>query len=294
MATINIIENQNSGQIRLIQEDISDQLGNSNVVYSTTQNFISDTLQVFLNGLSLRANSDFIEVGNNSFRFINYDNRVLNTLNSSESTLAIKYLKRFTQTEEFQIVQEDISDQLGSNQITFLTNQSFLPKSLQVFLNGLNLRLDSDFFELDTDSFQLTNYTGDFLKILNSNASTMSVTYIKHYSQTFRGPNFLEAAKRRSFAGEFFTRSDLKNNNTFNNNIFIKDIFEEDISNQIIKGISTYYLSNKFREKTLNLFSNQKLLIKNQDYIEDSDDTIIILSPDVIINKNLIAKYIIK
>jgi len=291
MATINIIENQNSGQVRLIQEDISDQLGSNNIVYSTGQNFISDTLQVFLNGLSLRANSDFIEVGANSFRFINYDNRVLKTLNSINSTLAIKYLKKFTQTEDFQIVQEDISDQLGNNEITFITGQTFLPKSLQVFLNGLNLRLDSDFFEINSDSFQLTNYTGDFLKILNSSTSTMSVTYIKHYSQTIRSSNFFEVVKKESIRNLSTNSSNLI---IGDDRLSIKDIFEENISNQIMQGISTFYLSNKFREKTLNLFSSEELLIKNQDYIEDGDDTIIIVSPNKIKNKNLIAKYIIK
>lgn len=291
MATINIIENQNAGQVRLIQEDISDQLGNSNVVYFTTQTFIADTLQIFLNGLSLRANSDFIEVGNNSFRFINYDSSVLNTLNSTNSSLAVKYLKLFTQTEEFQIIQEDISDQLGDDQITFFTSQSFLPKSLQVFLNGLNLRLDSDFFELNSDFFQLTNYTGDFLNILNSSNSTLSVTYIKHYNQTLRGSGFLEISKKGSLAEILILSSGLQN---YNQKIENKTFFEDDLSNQIISGIKTIYLSNNFKEKTLNLFSDNNLLSKNEDYIEEGNDSITILKPKSIINKKLIARYIIK
>jgi hypothetical protein len=158
-------------------------------------------------------------------------------------------------------------------------------------LNGLNLRLDSDFFELNNDFFQLTNYSGDFLKILNSNTSTLAVTYIKHYSQTVRSPQFFETAKKYSLVSML---SAPPGSESVSNKVFIKDIFEEDLSSQIIPGINNFYLSNKFRDKTLNLFSNENLLIKNQDYIEDSDDTIIIVSPNKIKNKNLIAKYIIK
>ena len=128
MATINIIQQSTPQQIRLIQEDISDQLGSSNVVFMVGQNFISGTLQVFLNGLSMRLDSDFNEIGTQSFRFINYDSSFIRTINSPSSTLAVKYFKYFEPSDpspsSLSIFSDDSSD--GEDDIVKLFGSIFV------------------------------------------------------------------------------------------------------------------------------------------------------------------------
>jgi len=175
MATINIVQQSTPQQITLIQEDISDDLGSSNVVYSSSQPFIPGTLQVFFNGLNMRLNADFVEINNQSFRFINYDSSFLRTINSTNSTLAIKYFKYIdapepslflssitTLSTEFEDENEekfidDISDQVFPGVTSFFASNQFNTLSLDVYSDNVLLSKDLDFSIVGNDAIYIIN-----------------------------------------------------------------------------------------------------------------------------------------
>lgn len=175
---------------------------------------------------------------------------------------------------QFQLVQEDISDQLGNSTVVFFTSQVFLDKTLQVFLNGLSLRLDSDFSEISNQSFRFINYNTDLIRVINSTNTTLAVKY------------FVEASTTTTTSGPSGgPEEEYSGSTTY--------LYVDDLTSQIFPGITTFYFANSFEPNTLVVFSDEKLLEKNVDYTENGTDSIIIASTSVIQNNNLVAKYII-
>jgi len=53
-----------------VEENLSSQANGSNLVFTTSKNFIPETVSVYLNGLRLVKDDDFIIVNSNTIQFI--------------------------------------------------------------------------------------------------------------------------------------------------------------------------------------------------------------------------------
>lgn len=191
--------------------------------------------------------------------------------------MAIINIIRNQQSQQIDLIQEDISDQLGGGVVVFFSSQPFLAKSLQVFLNGLNLRLDADFSEVGNQSFRFINYDANFIRTINSSYATLAIKYFKESVGT--------SSISQQNSMDIESKKELKIEKVL--------LFEEDLSDQILFGINRVYLSNNFKENSLILESSNFGLQKDIDYTESGLDSINIINKEKIKNKNLIAKYII-
>jgi hypothetical protein len=183
--------------------------------------------------------------------------------------------------QQIRLIQEDISDQLGSSNVVFMVGQNFISGTLQVFLNGLSMRLDSDFNEIGTQSFRFINYDSSFIRTINSPSSTLAVKYFKYFEPSDPSPSSLSIFSDDSSDGE--------------DDIVISDIekYEDDISYQVLPGIVSFFASNSFELGTLEVFSDGKQLTKDIDFSENGNDALIIHDKSLIKNNNLLLKYII-
>jgi hypothetical protein len=196
----------------------------------------------------------------------------------------INIIKIEQPSQRVELFQEDLSDQLGSSNVVFTTTNEFSTNSLQVFLNGLNLRLNADFEEINNQGFRFINYNSNFITTINSTQATLAVKYFKK-----------STTEEESIAPAAFSA-------------FIEEeppveiaaepepeviYHEEDLSVQVQFGIDRVYLSRYFVQDSLTLTSSGNVLIRDIDYLESALDTVMIINKDKIINKNLVARYII-
>jgi hypothetical protein len=194
---------------------------------------------------------------------------------------------------QIQMIQEDISDQLGGGVVVFYSSQPFLQGSLQVFLNGLNLRLNADFIEINNQTFRFINYDDNFIRTINSTNATLAIKYfiqttIEASSLTVSAftleesvePEILEAIEETVLEPEPEPEEII--------------LFEEDLTDQVSFGSTRLYLSNDFKDGSLILISGEYTLELNIDYSESGIDSINLIKKDNIANNNLTAKYIIR
>jgi len=194
---------------------------------------------------------------------------------------------------QIQMIQEDISDQLGGGVVVFYSSQPFLQGSLQVFLNGLNLRLNADFIEINNQTFRFINYDDNFIKTINSTNATLAIKYfiqttVEASSLTVSAftleesiePEILEAIEETVLEPEPEPEEII--------------LFEEDLTDQVSFGSTRLYLSNDFKDGSLILISGEYTLELDIDYSESGIDSINLIKKDNIANNNLTAKYIIR
>lgn len=78
-----------------------------------------------------------------------------------------------------EIISEDLSLQIASGKIMYLTSFKYVKSSLEVFVNGMRLTPVFDYIELDSYlGFSFVELDYDMSKLLNS-SSTILVKYIK-------------------------------------------------------------------------------------------------------------------
>lgn len=192
---------------------------------------------------------------------------------------------------QIQMIQEDISDQLGGGVVVFYSSQPFLQGSLQVFLNGLNLRLNADFIEINNQTFRFINYDDNFIRTINSTNATLA---IKYFIQTTIEASSLTVSAftlEESVEPEILESTEEAVLEQEPEEIIL---FEEDLTDQVSFGSTRLYLSNDFKDGSLILLSGEYTLELNIDYSESGIDSINLIKKDNIANNNLTAKYIIR
>jgi hypothetical protein len=192
---------------------------------------------------------------------------------------------------QIQMIQEDISDQLGGGVVVFYSSQPFLQGSLQVFLNGLNLRLNADFIEINNQTFRFINYDDNFIRTINSTNATLA---IKYFIQTTIEASSLTVS---AFTLEESVEPEILE--SIEEAVLEPEpeeiiLFEEDLTDQVSFGSTRLYLSNDFKDGSLILLSGEYTLELNIDYSESGIDSINLIKKDNIANNNLTAKYIIR
>lgn len=81
------------GNISFISEDVTKQINGSNLSFRTSNIFEHASLEVYINGLKMSPNFDFVENDDlSSFSLISIDNDVVKVLNS-RSCILVKYAK---------------------------------------------------------------------------------------------------------------------------------------------------------------------------------------------------------
>ena len=81
------------GNISFMSEDITKQINGSNLSFKTSKPFEHASLEVYINGLKMSPNFDFVENDDLcSFSLISLDNDVVRVLNS-RSCILVKYAK---------------------------------------------------------------------------------------------------------------------------------------------------------------------------------------------------------
>lgn len=149
MAVLNIL-NTISSSVELTQEDLSGQIEQDKLSYSFQKPFVSGTIEVYLNGLFLRAGVDFVET-TDGFKLIEIDG-ITSVINSPTSILIARYIDS-TNYSDTVFKYDDLSDDINGTDLEYFTLTDFEPGSLFVYLNGLLLRKNVDFSETSVHSF---------------------------------------------------------------------------------------------------------------------------------------------
>jgi hypothetical protein len=117
-----------------------------NKVFTASSTFLSDTLEVYLNGLRQRQTADYDELSTTQFQF------VLAPLASD--SISIDYIKSVPVNAVYGEVPSGALNGLNKD---FSTASPYSPLLLAVYLSGLRLRRTDDYVELSSTTFQLVN-----------------------------------------------------------------------------------------------------------------------------------------
>jgi hypothetical protein len=92
MAIINIIKQDETANSNYFSEDISNQISFENLLYVSSSVFKANSLEVYLNGILLKPEQDYVEGGDLKSFSINIPTGTFNKYFHPTSTLIIKYL----------------------------------------------------------------------------------------------------------------------------------------------------------------------------------------------------------
>lgn len=93
MAFINILKNHQISSDAITTEDLSHSIEPAKKNYFISNAFKANSLEVFLNGILLSRNNDYIENLNNLSFTLDVNLNLLNTMNKNNTSLIVKYIK---------------------------------------------------------------------------------------------------------------------------------------------------------------------------------------------------------